>query len=119
MGKLAATGLGEVHAVASAQASRLVKIGTRLGEAAVLVDEPVPHVDIDDAGFVGAAAVQIVQEWNIDRRATGPQWRQADPESRRAGALRQSVRSRRTRMPAIRAGCVLPGENRPKIPRIT
>jgi hypothetical protein len=46
-----------------------------VGEAAVLVHEPVPHVDIvdiDDAGFVGAAA-QIVQEWNIGRRATGPQ----------------------------------------------
>jgi hypothetical protein len=42
-----------------------------LGEAAVLVDEPVPHVDIDDAGFVGAAAVQIVQKGNIGTVSRG------------------------------------------------
>src|SRR5450755_3272249 len=88
MGELARSGLGEVHAVAGAEASRLAfEIRTRRGEAAVLVDEAVPHIDIDDAGLVGAAAIEIVQEWNIGRRALAPQWRQADPEDRHTRRL--------------------------------
>src|SRR5271155_3139271 len=83
MGELARSSLGEVHAVTGAQASRLaVEVETRLGEAAVLVDKAVPHIDIDDPGLVGAAAVQVVQKWNVGRRASGPQWRQANPEDR-------------------------------------
>jgi hypothetical protein len=39
-----------------------------MGNASVLVDEPVPHVDIDDTGLVGAAPVKIVQERNIGLR---------------------------------------------------
>jgi hypothetical protein len=52
MGKLSGSGLGEVHAVAGAQSSGLtLNVGARLSEAPVLVDEAIPHTDINDASL--------------------------------------------------------------------
>jgi hypothetical protein len=45
------------------------------GEAAFLVRDAVPHIDMSDTGLVGAAAVKTGTECRP--RALAPQWRQA------------------------------------------
>ncbi len=88
MRQLARAGLGEVHAVAGAQPPCLaLEVGAGLGEAAVLVDEAVPDVDVDDARLVGAAAVELVEERDVAGVAAGAHRGQADPEDRNAGGL--------------------------------
>ncbi|EJW09533.1 hypothetical protein A33M_1207 [Rhodovulum sp. PH10] len=90
MGELAGAGLGEMHAVRRAQAADLAfDVGAGGGEAAVLVDEAVPDVDIDDAGALGAAAIEIVEIAEIAHRAGAAHRRGADPEHRHAGALQR------------------------------
>ena len=60
--ELARAGLGEVHAVGGAQAAGLtVEVRALLHEAATLVDEAVPHVDVGDAGLLGAGAEQVIE----------------------------------------------------------
>ena len=56
MRELARAGLGEMHAVAGAQPADLAfEVGALQREAAAVVDEAVPHVDVVDAGLLGAA----------------------------------------------------------------
>ena len=62
MGKLAGAGLGEMHAVADAKPADLaLEIGALDDEAAGVIDEPVPDVDVCDAGLFGARAIQVVE----------------------------------------------------------
>ena len=59
--KLLRAGLGEIHAVISAQPARLsFKIRPVLDIAPLIVNEAVPNIDIGDTGFVGARAVKLV-----------------------------------------------------------
>ena len=58
--KLLRTGLGEIHAVISAQPARFsLEIRTVLDIAPLIINETVPDIDIRDTGFVGARAVKV------------------------------------------------------------
>ena len=119
VGELAGPGLGEVHAIAGAQPPGLAfKFGTRLGIVAVLIDEAVPDVDIDDAGLVGADCDRDRSGMGYRPPMPAPQWRQTDPKhrytrclERRDGvvdppdirSLQASVRNSRVLLP--REGC--------------
>ena len=86
MGELSGAGLGEVHAVAGAQPANLaLNVGAGLGIAAVLVDEAVPNIDIDDARLIGPASVEVVEKRDVGGRFLSAQRRQPHPEHRYAG----------------------------------
>ena len=88
MGELARTRLGEVHAVAGPQAANLAfEIRALCREISGFVDEAIPHVDIDDPGLFGAAAIKIVEIDHVGGRARSTDCRQAYPEYWRAFAL--------------------------------
>src|SRR3989442_77725 len=81
------------RAAARAQPADLpLEIRAGGGEAAVLVDEAVPHVDIDDAGLLGAAAIEVVEINHFGGRTGAADRRQADPEHRRALGLERRDR---------------------------
>src|SRR5262245_7798060 len=88
MGKLARAELGEVDAVAAAQAADLAFVVRTLRRvAAGLVDEAVPDVDIDDARLLGAAAIELVEIGRVLARLGTALRGETDPEHRNAGAL--------------------------------
>src|SRR5262249_23007661 len=81
MGRLAGAGLGEVDAIAGAQAPYLTfNIRAGLSIAALLVDEAIPYIDIDDARLIGPAAIQLVKKWDVGGRLLPTQRRQSHPE---------------------------------------
>jgi hypothetical protein len=60
--KLVRTGLGEINAIARAQAPDLAfNIRAIRREVPTLVDESVPQVNVDDACFFGVTPVKIVK----------------------------------------------------------
>src|SRR6516165_450619 len=93
MGKLSGSGLGEVHAVSGTQSSGLtLNVRARLSEAAVLVDEAIPHIDIDDARLIGPAAIEVVEKRDVAGRFLPAQWWQPYPEHRYPRRLRLPCR---------------------------
>ena len=88
MGELAGAGLGEMHAVARAQAPRLpFKVRAVIVVVAGVVDEPVPDIHVSGAGFLGAPAIEIVEIDHLGRGARTADRGQPDPEYRNALAL--------------------------------
>ena len=88
VGELAGAGLGEIDAVGAAQAAGLtLEIRPLRRVAALLVDKAVPDIDIDDAGLLGPAAIELVEIGGVRGRLGAALRRQADPEHRHAAAL--------------------------------
>jgi hypothetical protein len=59
--ELLGAGLGEIHAVISAQPARLsFEIRPVLDIAPLIVNEAVPDIDIGDTGFNGSSAIKLV-----------------------------------------------------------
>ena len=59
--KLLRAGLGEIHAVISAQPARLsFEIWPVLDIASLIINEAVPDVDIGDAGLISSRAIKLV-----------------------------------------------------------
>src|SRR4051812_18967069 len=58
MRKLARAVFGEIEAIAGTQSANLAfVIRTLRRKPAAVIDEAVPHIDVSDAGLLGAAAV--------------------------------------------------------------
>ena len=86
--ELARAELGEIDAVAGAQAANLAFVVRPLRRVpAGLVDEAVPDIDIGDARLLGAAAVELVEVGRIGAGLGTALRRQAHPDDRDARAL--------------------------------
>ena len=93
MRELAGAGLGEVDAVAGSQAAGLAfEIRPLLRVTAAFIDKPVPHVDEDGAGLLGAGAIEFIEIDVVGRGFGRAYRRQADPEHRHAFALQRCNR---------------------------
>src|ERR1700716_1992921 len=88
VGELTGTKLGEIHSIAGTQAADLALVVWPLRrEAAALVHEAVPDVDIGDTGFICAAAVDLVEIGGIGACLGAALRGQADPDHGDTGAL--------------------------------
>src|SRR5262249_9601632 len=86
--KLARAVVGEINAIAAAQAPDLTFIVRTLRRvAAGLVDETVPDVGVDDARLLGPTAVNFVEIGRVLAWLGAALRRQPDPDHRNAGAL--------------------------------
>src|SRR5262249_30024881 len=88
LGELTGTTLGEIHSIAGTQAADLALIVWPLRrEAAALVHEAVPDVDVGDTGLIRAAAVDLVEIGGIGASLGAALRGQADPDHGGTGAL--------------------------------
>src|SRR5215218_9264963 len=93
MPELQRAGFGEVHAVYAAELADLaVIVGTAQAEIAVLVDETIPHVHVDDSGLLPSRPVEVVEVGEIGARSLSADRRQAHPDHRNAFALERRNR---------------------------
>src|SRR5215469_970022 len=67
-------------------------VGTIIGIIAGFIRKAVPHVDILDAGALGAGAIEFIEIRRVARGASAAQWWQTDPDDRHALALESSNR---------------------------
>ena len=65
------SGFGEENTVARSQAADLALIvGTVVGILAGFIHETVPHIDVGDAGALGAGAIEFVEVGRLARGAS-------------------------------------------------
>src|SRR5262249_4215630 len=84
---------GKENAVVQPQPAQLPFIvGTIIGILAGFIHEPVPHVDILNAGALGAGTVELVEIRRLAGRASTAKWWQTDPDDRHTLALESSNR---------------------------
>ena len=82
MPKLDRAGLGEINAVARPEAPGLaLEIRAIERKVSVLVDEAVPHVNIDDASLFGEVPVKVIEIGDIGGRLRSVDRRQPDPDT--------------------------------------
>src|SRR6185295_4734117 len=67
-------------------------VGTIVGILARFIHETVPHVDILNAGALGAGAIEFVEIGRVARGASAAKWWQTNPDDRHALALESSNR---------------------------
>src|SRR5262249_26558393 len=85
--------LGEENAVAQSQPAHLSFIvGPIVGILAGFIHEAVPHVDILNAGALGAGAIELIKIRRVARGASAPKWWQTDPDDRHTLAIESSNR---------------------------
>jgi hypothetical protein len=90
MTELERTGLGEINAVACAQAPGLaLEIRAIEREISILVDETIPDVDVCDARLFSVAAVKIIEIRYVGSRLPSTDCRQPNPENRHTPAFQR------------------------------
>src|SRR5262249_18751095 len=67
-------------------------VGTIVGIPAGFIHEAVPHVDILNAGALGAGAIEFIEIRRVARGAAAAKWLQTDPDDRHTLALESSNR---------------------------
>ena len=85
MRKLNRSIFGEENAVTQTQPAHLsLVVGTVIGIFAGFIRKAIPHIDIGNAGALGARAIEIVEIGGVSRGAGTANWRQTDPDDRHA-----------------------------------
>src|SRR6185437_12564581 len=93
MREFARAGLSEKHPVPRPQPPVLAFIVRPVGgELTALVNEAVPHVDIDGAGTLGPRAIEVIEIDGVRGGLGAFDRRQADPEYRHALTLKRGDR---------------------------